>query len=29
VTSELVVSLAALLLKFCMELWHFILHVPH
>jgi uncharacterized protein (TIGR00645 family) len=24
----LVVSLAALLLKFCMELWHFILHVP-
>ncbi|MBR0871839.1 TIGR00645 family protein [Bradyrhizobium tropiciagri] len=25
----LVVSLAALLLKFCMELWHFILHVPY
>ncbi|GKQ53868.1 TIGR00645 family protein [Bradyrhizobium sp. Ce-3] len=24
----LVISLAALLLKFCMELWHFILHVP-
>ncbi|MCC8975198.1 TIGR00645 family protein [Bradyrhizobium brasilense] len=24
----LVISLAALLFKFCMELWHFILHVP-
>ena len=24
----LVVSLAALLIKFCMELWHFVLHVP-
>ncbi|MCC8937415.1 TIGR00645 family protein [Bradyrhizobium sp. Arg68] len=24
----LVISLAALLLKFCLELWHFLLHVP-
>jgi len=24
----LVISLAALLFKFCMELWHFVLHVP-
>ena len=24
----LVISLAALLIKFCMELWHFMLHVP-